>query len=134
MPKLKVHSCKLSKLPSSTYRKMNSLNFRGGGTMQETLRYNRSLPNTTAVVYWVEERGGKLLSWALEYDMRPEVPTEPRTVNIYTRTTYRNRGYGKLLLTKIVSLGNPFKVYYHDFESDKLWSSVHSLLITKLRA
>lgn len=94
MPK-QFHSCSVKELPTETYRKLYSLNFRNAGSMRTVLKAARHQHNKIedANVSYIED-DGKILAWSLEFK-----PTDnPSYIqHLYTRVNHRKKGMGSEL-------------------------------------
>ncbi len=95
-PKLmKVIRKRLRRISPRLYKKMYSLNHRRGGTMQDTLRYERGdNPKKNAIVHYIlDER--KLIGWSLLFHDNDN--KNKSHCQFYVRKDERRKGYGRQL-------------------------------------
>lgn len=81
-------------LTPDEYRMCYSLNLRSKGMMQEVLSKERFRDNGKYAHAFMIFHGDRLVSWAIRFTERDHF----WSVYVYTKTTYRRRGLGSLLL------------------------------------
>lgn len=81
-------------LTAEEYRKCYALNLRSKGMMQEVLSKERFRDSGKYAYAFMIFDGDRLVSWAIRFTERDNF----WSVYLYTKTTYRRRGLGSLLL------------------------------------
>lgn len=80
----------LKKIPPQLYKKLYSLNFRNGGSLQDELRFHRK--EGQGVVHYILD-GTNLIGWSLLFR-----DPDGLYCRFYIRRSKRRRGYGRQLL------------------------------------
>ncbi|KKL67802.1 hypothetical protein LCGC14_2131330 [marine sediment metagenome] len=94
---MRVVRKQLRRVSSQLYKKLYSLNHRDNGSMQDTLRDERSgRTGSKGIVHYILD-GEKLIGWSLLYDDAYGKNKSDLYCHFYIRKSERRKGYGSQL-------------------------------------
>lgn len=114
----------LKEISPQLYKKLHSLNFRDGGSMQDELRFHRK--EGRGIVHYILD-GTKLIGWSLLF----RDPNKLRC-QFYIRRHERRKGYGRQLLLANIRYvrqqGTTFRVGIHENDNKEFFRTCRKAL------